>query len=271
MTVSIRSVLCCLAILALSGKPAGAAPADPYDVNWHFSLTPYLWLAASDADLNFSIPPGGNTDVHSSASDIFKALHFAFMGTADARRGNWSIFTDYMYVSLGDDHARLKTITGPNGNVEFPVTLGTKVTLKDQVWTLAGAYSVLHGTDTSLDLFAGFRYLGARSKLNWSLAGPSGLLSQSGQAVRGAYLWDAIVGVKGRYGFAATRWYIPYYLDLGGGDSNFTWQAATGFGYRLGWGDVSLIYRYLSYHPSDSKLIEKLSLHGPALAVTFHL
>ncbi|MBK6396605.1 MAG: hypothetical protein IPF73_19570, partial [Betaproteobacteria bacterium] len=48
-----------------------------------------------------------------------------------------------------------------------------------------------------------------------------------------------IIGVKGRYAFGADRrWFAPYYLDVRTGDSDLTWQAMGGLGYRFSWGDI---------------------------------
>lgn len=42
-------------------------------------------------------------------------------------------------------------------------------------------------------------------------------------------MYDAIVGVRGSYRFGDTgRWRVPYYADVGAGDSDLTWQAMTG-------------------------------------------
>jgi hypothetical protein len=35
------------------------------------------------------------------------------------------------------------------------------------------------------------------------------------------------------------------------------------------WGDVSLTYRYLSFHGSGDQLVQTLRLNGPSLAATF--
>ena len=42
-----------------------------------------------------------------------------------------------------------------------------------------------------------------------------------------------------------------------------------GVGYSYKWGDLGLVYRYLSYEQGGNKLIEKLELGGPALGATF--
>ena len=62
---------------------------------------------------------------------------------------------------------------------------------------------------------------------------------------------------------------MPYYLDVGTGQSQLTWQAAAGVGYRFGWGDVSAMWRYMDYNMKSGKPIESLNLNGPLIAATF--
>jgi hypothetical protein len=82
--------------------------------------------------------------------------------------------------------------------------------------------------------------------------------------------WDGIVGVKGRYAFAeGGKWFIPYYVDIGTGESKFTWQAMGGVGYSFGWGDIIGAWRYLDYQMKSGKPIESLNFSGPAIAAVF--
>ena len=80
--------------------------------------------------------------------------------------------------------------------------------------------------------------------------------------------WDAIVGVKGRVAFGADRrWFVPFYADVGGGDSDRTYQVMTGLGYRFGWGEVVGQWRYLDY--DFGAKADKLAFGGAALAFNF--
>ncbi len=66
------------------------------------------------------------------------------------------------------------------------------------------------------------------------------------------------------------NWFSPYYLDIGTGDTEFTWQALAGVGYRWDWGDLILAYRHLSYDMGNDKLLQSADFSGPALGVVFH-
>lgn len=58
------------------------------------------------------------------------------------------------------------------------------------------------------------------SDLTLSLRGPGGLITRSHQVSDDASNWDAIVGVRGEVALPGTRWFVPYYLDVGTGSSN---------------------------------------------------
>jgi hypothetical protein len=82
--------------------------------------------------------------------------------------------------------------------------------------------------------------------------------------------WDAILGVKGRLFFGDRReWFAQYYLDAGTGQSQYTWQAIGGVGYRFGWGEVLAAWRYIDYQFFSSNGA-KLTMNGPAVGVQFH-
>src|SRR5262245_25511306 len=112
------------------------AAENIYDGQWHFSLTPYLWLPSTDAALRFELP-SGSTNVGASKSDILESLNFALMATGDVRKGDWSLFTDFIYLNLSNQNAKVRTITGPGGIVEVPIDVGSQVKLKGFLWTLA--------------------------------------------------------------------------------------------------------------------------------------
>ena len=118
-----------------------------------------------------------------------------------------------------------------------------------------------------VDLLAGFRYLGLDAELKWAIAGSHDLLDRAGEASSDQELWDGLVGVNGQVRFGDGAWFMPYYLDVGAGSSNWTWQGLVGVGYRFGWGETTLALRSLSYDFDDKDA--NLRFTVPALGVTF--
>ena len=143
--------------------------------------------------------------------------------------------------------------------------------LSTTLWTLAGAYTVIQKPEFNLDVLLGFRYLGLDTDLKWEFLQDSALpeldLVRAGKVSENKENWDAIIGVKGQILFGNTPWFMPYYLDIGTGDSDWTWQALLGIAYRFDWGNVNLSIRSLSYDFDRDDT--DLRFTGPALGVSF--
>lgn len=146
---------------------------------------------------------------------------------------------------------------------------GTQVGLEGGVWQLAASYDLSRGKASPFEILGGFRYLRLETTVDWQLTGGIGLFPQAGTLTETAELWDAIVGVRGKAKLGEGRWFVPYYLDIGGGDSKLTWQALAGIGYSFKWGDVLLAWRHLYYEQKDDKPVHELEMSGPALGATF--
>jgi len=213
------------------------------------------------------------------SSYILQNLNFALMLSAEARKGDWSVLTDVLYLDVESSDSKVKSVsfTGPGGRVEISAgaDLGTNATLSGVLWELAGAYTVARGGNSSLDVLAGFRMLDLKAETDWLLSGSitdnvSGrTFARSGSVSQKETLWDGIVGVRGAIGLGSGKWAIPYYLDVGTGSSTFTWQGVAGIEYRFSWVDLQLLYRYLYYDMKSDKMLQSVSFQGPAFGVNF--
>lgn len=95
-------------------------------------------------------------------------------------------------------------------------------------------------------------------------------LAASGSTNVSESLWDGVIGVQRQASFGANReWFVPYYLDIGTGQSDFTWQGLIGIGYHFHGGAVTAAWRYLDYKFKSGKALESFDLNGPAIGVTF--
>ena len=109
--------------------------------------------------------------------------------------------------------------------------------------------------------------------MNWGITGNVGSIpvpDRTGAAKADLANWDAVIGVRGRFAFGAQKaWFIPYYLDFGTGESDFTFQGVAGLGYSFHWLEVAAAWRYLYYDLPSHKAIDDMSFSGPAIGVTF--
>lgn len=256
-----------LLVAPCADAQTAGSPAD----RWQFSITPYLWLPNVDGTLNFSTPPGtgGSPSVSVGPNDYLENLDFVLMLAGEARKGNWAIFSDLIYLDFSDEEGAVRTVTGPGGAVQVPVNANTRTGLKGLVWELAASYSVFRSREVTFEVLGGVRYAGLEGKVTWQFAGGIGLLPQSGSFSQKVNLWDGIVGVRGKVRFGESGWFVPYYLDVGTGSSALTWQGLGGIGYAFKWGDVLLAYRHLYYDQNGDKFIQDMRFSGPALGATF--
>jgi len=275
-TLRFGLALMTLMAIAIPAYAVEPAPAD----KWTFAVRPYLWAPGISGTLKYDIPPsgGGGASVDLS-SYVLQNLNMALMLSAEARKGDWAIVTDVVYLDVESDDSKVQSVSfsGPGGRVDVSAgaDVGTKVKLSGVEWELAGAYTVARGGNSSMDVLVGFRYLGIEAKTDWRLSGtitgpgPGQSFSASGSTSDRVDLWDGIVGIRGYVGLGQSKWAIPYYLDVGTGDSALTWQGVAGIEYRYSWGDLQLLYRYTYYDMKEGKLLQNVSLGGPAIGVNF--
>ena len=153
------------------------------------------------------------------------------------------------------------------------VELNAELDIEAWVWTFAGTYAISDTPHNTTQLLFGGRMLSMEQTLDWSFNGNIGALGlpgRSGSTQVDETNWDAIVGLKGVATLGADRrWVLPYYVDVGTGDSKLTWQAMAGVGYSFDWGTTTLAWRYLDYEFDSDVGVQDISLSGPFLGVTF--
>jgi hypothetical protein len=248
----------CFAFFGISSVLAQTDSSASQD-QWQFSGAIYLW----GADIGGHTVRGSEVEV--GFSDILDNLEMAFMGAFAARKNNWSFLADVIYLDLGVD--RTVDLSIPVGPIQIPVTTSASLDMQGLVLHFAGGYSLYSEGKSRLDLIGGARYLDLDTGLFLALQslgpGQSRTISDSLTA------WDGIVGLKG-HASLGERWFLPYYVDVGGGDSKLTWQATAGIGFRAGrvW-DLALVYRHLEWDLDSTRLIDDISFSGPTLGVIF--
>ncbi len=274
------SVILAVTCVAVSG----AALAENSSDEWQFQITPNLWLPIIDGTLNYDLPPGGggSPDISVGPTDWLELLNFGALVAASARKGRFSIFTDFVYLSMtrnGDGRVVSVEGTVPGGFTSIPVsanlTLNTRTDMDGLVWTLAAGYTVKQTKTSSVDVFAGARLFSVDFSSSWELTAaittPGGqqLLAAQGGIGSDTDLWDGIVGVRGHFDFGNGNWSVPYYFDIGAGSSDLTWNAMAGLSRTFGWGDLMFVYRHLAYDEDADGLMQSFSFSGPAFGAAF--
>jgi len=257
-----------LAATGMSPAPSAAQTAGP----WQFQAAVYAYLPSIGGQSKFPIDSGGSS-IFISNADILDALNFAFMGSLEAHNGRWGAFTDVMYLNVEGSKSRSRDFTITRFSIPAGTTADLKLDLKGTIWTLAGEYRLATRPGLTLDLIGGARLFNMKQTLDWAFVGQAGAITGPGQTGRrkiDASVWDAIVGAKGRYDFGENRaWSLPFYLDVGTGQSDLTWQASVGLAYQFSWGSVYGAWRYLDYQLKSNKSIESIDFNGPMIGLAY--
>jgi hypothetical protein len=263
-----RAGAAALVVALAAGTPATAQAQAPA-AETSFRATVYGWFPGLSGTTEFpSGAAGPSIDVNSK--DVLESLKMVFMGTFEVQQGRWGGFVDWVYSDLGSTKAGTREFV-IDGQTPAGLTANLSLDVKTNVLTLAGTYSFIERPAYSTGLVFGARMLDMDQTLDWSFVGtgPAGLARTGRSEVR-ATNWDAIVGVRGRARFGSDlRWFVPYYADIGTGNSDLTWQAIIGLGYSFGWGDVVAAWRYLDYDFESGEPVQSLTFNGVAVGVSF--
>lgn len=223
------------------------APDNVRAADWQNEITIYGWFS----DISSTLYDG--SDYTYDVDDILDDLEMIFMGGYEGRFGKWSFIGDVVYMDVSNQ----ADTTVPAGQAKVDLDLSS--------WVVSAAvgYDVVQSDMGRLALVGGIRYLDIEVESDLSLQGMQVHDSSGSQD-----LLDGTIGIRG-YISLPDNWYLPYYADLGTGDSDMSYQLFGGIGYRFSWGDVRLGYRYLCIEMEDDSLMTDLTLSGPVAGIGF--
>lgn len=226
-------------ILMLLISSAGTVLAQESDKDWKFGIGLYFWGAS------FGGESATGSDIDVKLDDILDNLDFAFMGMAEARKNKWLFAADAIYLDLENSAT---------------IAPGTEASVELSGWVVTPfvGYNLVNSKILDLNILGGARYLYLKTGLK---VGPDSV-EDSGDN------WDGIIGIRGAVNLSK-KWYIPYHLDIGTGDSDVTYQASAGLGYHFKHIDLVATYRYLRWDFDNNKALDNLYFQGPLLGIRF--
>jgi opacity protein-like surface antigen len=259
---------------------ATTPPRVGSEPGWSFAVNPYLWLPRISQTLQAHTPNGGTvtTNINVGPGDYLTFVNFAAMVGGIARYDRFSMMTDLIYLndSITADAAHLSTVSLGQSTADISRSqqfhVGTRLGMT--VWSLAGGYTLLQGDWGNVDGLAGLRMVAFDSTTNYQLNSdiqtPNHELALSRGGSFGIHntYFNAIGGVSGRVNIPNSKFYLPFYADVGGGDLPLTWQIYGGVAYSpVTWADLSVGYRYLAFEKGASTGVKNMSLNGFTLGL----
>ena len=247
-------------VFSLASANSDPSPIPKVSDEWRFEVTPYLWGTGIRGTVNLNDSAAKSADM--SSSNVLSDLKSGGMIAAEAHKGKWGIMGDLVSATL-QNSGSVPVLT-PDGRA----TIGDKVTVQQTILTGAFSYTLTNTKDAYVDALLGVRAIDVTATLGLTVEGTAIKRSIS----KKTSTVDPIIGTKGRYRIADSTWYIPFYGDIGsgGGTTNLTWQAMAGIGKTFNKAvDASLTYRALYYDMKDGGVLQKTTMLGPQVAVTF--
>jgi len=237
-----------LTVIAASPAAAQAPAAD----SWTITIAPYFMGAGMNGT---AAVKGQEVVVDTSFSDILEHLQFGAMGLVIARKGNWGVGGDAIWMALG-----------ANGTLPGPLGITGSADMSQGAFAFYGLRRLAPGADV---FFGGrINYLSTNLRINLPL---------NVRSVDGSKTWfDPIVGLQLRTPENGKRWHAQVYTEIGGFGvgSTFTWQIFPTIGVNLGKrASIEFGYRWLDidYSTGDSATLFKYDVltQGPLLGFGF--
>ncbi|WP_198374457.1 hypothetical protein [Neoroseomonas rubea] len=242
-----------LAGLALMANPAAAQGTPPPSDAWTFTLSPYVWFSGLGGEVT---GPHGGESFTADFGDIFGTMKFSYMGLAEARRGNFSIVTDIMYLNLqqGVPVPGLGAYSG-----------GSARTQSVEVSAI-GLYTVADGSAGRVELGGGIRGWWFDTELTLD----AGRLP--GRTQNASTSWvDPVISARGVLRLS-DRFSVTAYGDIGGFGvgSEFTWQAFGTVDYQVTESiSVSAGFRWIHIDYDKGSNNVALDMGGPIIGASW--
>jgi hypothetical protein len=236
-------------LLVLLASTPGLAQTP--DDTWQVTFAPYMLGAGMNGTTAVA---GRELTVDMGFSDILENLQFGAMGLVVARKGNWGVGGDAIWMALG-----------ANGTAPGPLGITGSADMNQGAFSFYG----LRRLGPAADVFFGGRVNTLQGNLRFNGPGQ--------RSADGSKTWfDPLVALQLHTPAAGKRWHAQVYTEIGGFGvgSDFTWQVFPTFGVNLT-EMVSLEFGYrwldIDYTTGEDDTLFKYDVlaQGPIFGVGF--
>ena len=254
---TLLSALCVglLSTAAFSAENAAPVAIPQVSDGFRYSLTPYLWAVNIGGDMAYK--DRTLVDQKISTSELLSKFQYGGMIEGEVHNGKWGFAANLLYSAVKDSGSRMRGV----------VDLGSTTTAQLGIYNLAATYTILSNKQAYVDALLGVRIFSSDAKVDVNAQGtPLGTTLKSNSIVT-----NPIVGVKGRYRIGESDYFVPFYLDVGGGvdGTQLTTQGILGVGKAYDWGDLMLVFNDVYFQTKNGNTTSNLNFYGAAVGVTF--
>jgi hypothetical protein len=242
------------AVAAAPGVPASAqvGKSASADSNWHFAISPYLWVPWIYGSLGAN---GNSFRFYATPDELFSHFRFGLLGLVDTQYKRVVMPLDILWMRLGDDRALPLTPNGTVANAKLDVV----------IFTFKVGYRVIDRKTIKVDALTGFRYWHFGQNLSFTTNTLNFSRSQDWVTplVGGRILGNLSPKIEVAIGGDVGGW---------GTGAKVDYQVGGVLGYRIK-PAVALQagYRYLSWHYTNANKFSNVNISGPLFGATINL
>jgi len=228
------------------------------NLDYRFSI--YAW----GAGISGKTQSGKSFDV--SFKEVLDNIRFTYMGSFAVMKDDWSLIADLIYLNM--DQKSSSTIYLPVENNQRILKISDKIKLDTSgtVINLLFDKNLLIYRIIKLNYILGTRFLDLDSKLQIKLNSIIGNYKIKDKL--STSVLDAVVGIQGKVIFNE-QWSLPYYFDLGTGQSKNTSQFVAGITSSYEKFSIDLLYRSIKWKFKSKELLKNIEFKGPMLGFIY--
>lgn len=230
---------------------------------FRYAITPYVWLPGISGTVDVNNSQIGHT--HIGNGKVLDNLSIGGMIEGEVHYDRWGLMGNAIYAKLSNNSSRTDIVSS------MPVSVNSTADTWMGIYTLAGTYTAYVDPSVYLDVLVGARVLNLNAKVQLNASVANTPYTGAATLYSSVSATDAIGGVKGRVRLGESSFFVPFYLDAGGGSAvaKFTSQQMLGVGYAFKDADVSILWNNLYYSLSNNNVSSYINMTGPAIAATF--
>jgi hypothetical protein len=226
--------------------------------NWSFLAEPYAIFPHMNGTVGLGKLP--DVSVAAAPGDIFSNLQMGAMLYLEARKGDWSVSSDLIYMSLQEDIAPVSIINYGS------------VTAKQTAWEMAGLYKI----NKWLEAGAGFRFNSIHATVE---VNRKTLPAESDTTLNGAIsrTWIDPFVVTRINAPLKGKWLLQFRGDFSwfGVGSQVAWQTQLDGGYKfskLFYTTIGYRYLFMNYDKGydADRFLYKMGTFGPVIRFCFN-
>jgi hypothetical protein len=258
-----------LSASALGQSASSSASSSPTLGQWMNTVELFVTMPV-EADGAFVFSSAPAVEIEVDPGKVLDNTAYGFQGTYALQKNEMGFMFDMYNMNVDGQESLIKGVLLNGQPAPSDLVLGGKMDISGWMYSLVGTYQVNTAPLRPIYVYAGMKYLDLTTDFDWEATEYASTppLVTAGKIKDDTTSWDGIVGLRGE-AILRNGWFVPYGAEIGTGDSDVTWQAYLGAGYRYKWGNISARYRYVAYQfQEDEYALNDFKLGDAMLGVT---